>query len=214
MRPGRRLPARFFARPALDVAPELLGCWLVRTLPDGERLAARIVEVEAYLGDGSDPSSHAHPGPTARNRSMFGPPGRLYAYLSYGIHTCINVVCDAEGVGAAVLLRAAEPLVGEATMRVHRGLGASADRRRVAGGPGCLARALGLGLEHDGLALDGAALGLHRPPAGTPAPRVVAGPRIGITRAVDLPYRFHVAGDRFVSGPARARARGARSARV
>jgi len=216
MRLGRRLPERFFARPALEVAPDLLGCLLVRSAPDGTRLVGRLVEVEAYLVDGTDASSHAHPGPTARNRSMFGPPGRLYAYLSYGIHTCVNVVCDRAGVGAAVLLRAVEPIAGEARMRDHRGLDVRGDRRLVASGPGRLAQAFALTLADDGLRLGGPALSIHRPAAGTPAPRIVAGPRIGITRAASLPYRFHVADDPFVSvraagrGPARSRVGGGR----
>ncbi len=146
MRPGPRLPNRFFARSPVEVSPELLGCWLSRTLHDGTRLLGRIVEVEAYLGDGSDPSSHAHPGPTPRNRSMFGPPGRLYAYLSYGVHVCANVVCEPAGSGAAILLRAVEPIGGEPTMRRLRGLADDADRRLVASGPGRLAQAFGLAL--------------------------------------------------------------------
>lgn len=214
MRAGRKLTERFFVRAAVDVAPELLGCLLVRTLSDGTRLAGRIVEVEAYLGDGTDPSSHAHPGPTPRNRSMFGPPGRLYAYLSYGIHTCVNIVCEREGVGAAVLLRAVEPLAGAEAMRAHRSLSAGANPRLLAAGPGRLAQAFALGLEHDGLPLDGRALAVHRAPADATPPRIVAGPRIGISRAVDLPYRFHVADSPFVSGPARRRRDTARSPRV
>jgi len=206
MRPGRRLPARFFARSPVEIAPELLGCWLVRTVADGTRLVGRLVEVEAYTGDGSDPASHAHPGPTARNRSMFGPPGRLYAYLSYGIHTCVNVVCEPAGVGAGILLRAAEPLAGEARMRALRGLDTRADARLVASGPGRLAQAFALGLADDGRPLDGTELALHRPPAGSPTPRIVAGPRVGIRRAAELPWRFHVADSRCVSGPARVRA--------
>lgn len=173
----------------------------MRTLQDGTQLVAEIVEVEAYLGDGTDAASHAHRGPTARNHHMFGPPGRLYAYLSYGIHTCVNVVCERDGVAAAVLLRAAEPLDGEDAMRRHRGLAANTDRRLLTSGPGRLAQALALTLEHDGIRLGGPSLALHRPRTGSAPPNVVAGPRIGISRAVDLPYRFHIAGNRFVSGP-------------
>ena len=106
MRLGPLLPAAFFARPSPQVARDLLGLCLVHRLADGALLIGRIVEVEAYLGDGSDPASHAHRGPTPRNRSMFGPPGRLYAYRSYGLHTCVNVVCEPHGRGSAVLLRA------------------------------------------------------------------------------------------------------------
>ena len=125
----RPLPRRFFARPTLDVARDLLGAHLVRRV-GGERLVTRIVEVEAYLGDGSDPGSHCHRGLTPRNRAMFGPPGRLYVYRSYGIHTCVNVVCEEEGVAGAVLLRAAEPLMGVDRMRRNRGLGAGGPVRR------------------------------------------------------------------------------------
>lgn len=181
----------FYARDARAVAADLIGCRLVHRLPDGERLVLRLVEVEAYLGDGSDPASHAHRGPTARNRSMFGPPGRLYAYLSHGIHTCVNVVCDAEGIGAAVLLRAGEPLGGEARMRRHRGPAAQrGGRRSIASGPGRLAAALGLGLADDGRSLLRGALTILPRQPDRPANPPATGPRIGITRAADLPYRY------------------------
>ena len=181
----------FYARDARAVAADLIGCRLVHRLPDGERLVLRLVEVEAYLGDGSDPASHAHRGPTARSRSMFGPPGRLYAYLSHGIHVCVNVVCDAEGIGAAVLLRAGEPICGEERMRLQRG--ATARRgggRAVASGPGRLAAALGLGLADDGRSLLRGALTILPREPGVPAARLATGPRVGITKAADLPYRF------------------------
>lgn len=204
MRPGRRLPARFFLRSPVEVAPELLGCLLVHTPPDGDRLVGRIVEVEAYLGDGTDPSAHCHAGPTPRNRSLFGPPGRLYAYRSYGIHTCVNVVCRPSGIGAGILLRAAEPIEGEAAMRRHRGLAADAPRTSIASGPGRLAQAFAIGLEQDGEAFDGQRLAIHRAPRGAEPGRVIAGPRIGIRRAMALPYRFHLADDPYVSGSRRA----------
>ena len=110
METGPRLQRAFFDRPPTRVAADLIGTCLFRRLASGARLGGRIVEVEAYLGDGTDPAAHSHTGPTPRNRTMFGPPGRLYAYRSYGIHTCINVVCDAPGTGAAVLIRALEPV--------------------------------------------------------------------------------------------------------
>ncbi len=122
VRLGPVLTRAFFDRPCLEVAPELVGVQLVRKLPDGTRLVGRIVEVEAYLGDGSDPGSHSHRGQTPRNRSMFGPPARLYAYRIYGVHTCLNVVVEPAGIGAAILLRALEPLEGIETMQRHRGL--------------------------------------------------------------------------------------------
>lgn len=199
MRLGRRLPLSFFARPCLAVARDLVGCVLVHETPSGERLAGRLVEVEAYLGDGSDPASHAHVGMTERNRSMFGPPGHLYAYRSYGIHTCINVVCEAEGIAGAVLLRAAEPWLGVARMRRNRGLAAGGAGPEVASGPGRLAQAFGLGLEHDGTSLIGGALRLHRPPHGAVPTTVATGPRVGISKAAGHPYRFYVADDPWVS---------------
>ena len=209
---GRKLTRAFYARSARRVARDLVGCVLVRRLEGGQTLAARILEVEAYLGDGSDPSSHAHSGPTARNQSMFGPPGRLYAYKSYGIHTCANVVCEAKGIGAAVLLRAAEPLLGVDVMRAHRGIDASAGGRSIASGPGRLAQALGLGVEDDGLSILGRDFGIYRSGEQEPPVTVRAGPRIGISKATDLPYRYFVPGHPLVSGPRGATA-GKRSSR-
>ena len=112
MPPGPRLLRSFFDRSSPRVGRELVGCYLTRRIEGGPRLVGRIVEVEAYVGDGSDPGAHTHNGPTPRNRVMFGPPGRLYVYRSYGIHICANVVCEAEGRGAAVLFRAVEPVAG------------------------------------------------------------------------------------------------------
>jgi len=199
------LAQAFYARDARAVAADLIGCRLVHRLPDGERLVLRLVEVEAYLGDGSDPASHAHRGPTARNRSMFGPPGRLYAYRSYGIHTCVNVVCGPTGEGAAVLLRSGEPLCGGARMAAHRGLEVATDGaareagRRVASGPGRLARALALDLAHDGQSLLRGPLAILPPAAGERRPQLGTGPRVGITKAADLPYRFFDAASDCVS---------------
>ena len=185
---GPPLRRSFYARDARDVGPALIGCRLVHRLPDGERLIVRLTEVEAYLGDGSDPASHAHPGPTPRNRTMFGPAGRLYAYRSYGIHTCVNVVCEVEGRAAAVLLRAAEPLAGLEAMRRRRGLPEEARRTQLTVGPGRLGQALGLSLADDGRSLLGGVLTLHAPEGD--AVCVAAGPRVGITKAADLPYRY------------------------
>src|SRR5690606_4521668 len=190
----------FYARDARLVAADLVGCRLVHRLPAGERLVLRLVAVEACLGDGSDPASHAHRGPTARNGSMFGPPGRLYAYLSHGIHVCANVVCDAEGIGAAVLLRAGEPVCGEARMRRHRGpVAQRGGRRVVASGPGRLAAALGLGLGDDGRSLLRGPLVILPRAEGEHALRIAAGPRVGITKAAELPYRYCDAGSDCVS---------------
>jgi DNA-3-methyladenine glycosylase len=187
---GRPHTQRFYARDSRAVAPELIGCRLVHRLSNGERLVVRITEVEAYLGDGTDPASHAHPGPTKRNQTMFGPPARLYAYRSYGIHTCVNVVCQTPGWAAAVLLRAGEPLEGQATMRRHRGLSSNAKSALISVGPGRLAQALGLRLEDDGRSLLRGSLTLHSPDANAGPIRVERGPRVGITKAADLPYRF------------------------
>jgi len=189
----------FYARDCRVVAAELIGCRLVRRLDSGERLVVRLVEVEAYLGDGSDPASHAHGGPTPRNETMFGPPGRLYAYRSYGIHTCVNIVCGVTGKATAVLLRAAEPIDGLARMRALRGLPSDARRELIARGPGRLAQALGLELDDDGQSLLRPPLTLHAPTPGANRAKVERGPRVGITKAAALPYRFFEADSSWVS---------------
>ncbi|HLB03523.1 MAG TPA: DNA-3-methyladenine glycosylase [Gaiellaceae bacterium] len=180
------LSRAFFARSVHDVAPELIGCTL---LVDG--VGGRIVEVEAY--DHEDPASHGYAGLTERNRSMFGPPGFAYVYRSYGAHWCLNVVCESEGVAAAVLIRALEPTRGIEAMRARRGV---EDLRLLCSGPGRLCQALTVTREHDGLALD-------EPPfevlARDGATQVVTGPRVGITRAADLPWRYGLAGSKYVS---------------
>ena len=186
----RTLGSEFFARSVHDVAPDLIG---VTLLVDG--VGGRIVEVEAY--DHADPASHGFRGRTDRNASMFGPPGHAYVYRSYGIHWCLNLVCEEVGVANAVLLRALEPTRGLEQMRARRGL---EDERLLCSGPGRLCQALGVTREHDGLALD-------RPPfellAGDSPVDVVNGPRIGITRAAELPWRYAEAGSRFLSRPLR-----------
>ena len=187
---GTPLRQAFYARDSRLVAAELIGCRLVRRLATGERLVIRLVEVEAYIGDGSDAASHAHRGPTPRNRTMFGPAGRLYSYRSYGIHTCVNVVCDVPGSAGAVLLRAAEPLEGFMRMRNLRGLPSDARNELIARGPGRLAQALGLELDDDGQSLLRPPLTLHAPAAGSAGIQVQRGPRVGITKAAALPYRF------------------------
>ena len=191
------------------MAPELLGRILVRRLPDGTRLAGRIVETEAY--EPGDPASHGFRGPTPRNASMFGPPGRLYVYFTYGHHWMMNVVTRSEGEGSAVLLRALEPLEGLPAMAASRGRG---DPRDLCSGPGKLAQALGVDRIHDGEDLvRGQAVWLE---AGAPIPRerVAAGGRVGVSVGADAPWRFVVAGDPFVSkgrvGPPRPTARPAR----
>jgi DNA-3-methyladenine glycosylase len=154
----------------------------------------RIVEVEAYAV--GDPASHGYKGRTPSREAMFGPPGHAYVYRSYGVHWCLNVVCGEEGSPQAVLIRALEPEAGAETMAARRGL---ADSRLLCSGPGRLTQALGLTGAHDGLALD-------RPPfellARNGAVEVVAGPRIGLTVAVDEPWRYVLSGSRFLSRPA------------
>lgn len=176
----------FFARSVHDVAPALIGCTL---LVDG--VGGRIVEVEAYAPD--DPASHGFRGQTPRNRAMFGPGGHAYVYRSYGIHWCLNLVCAQEGVAEAVLLRALEPTSELEAMRARRGLEAE---RLLCSGPGRLCQALGVTRVHDGLPLD-------HPPfellAADGPVEVVRGPRVGITRAVEHPWRYGLAGSRYVS---------------
>lgn len=195
----RALPARFYARPAEVVARELLGCVLVSTA-GAERTAGRIVETEAYIGP-HDPASHAAEriGRTARNDAMFGPAGIAYIYRIYGMHWCLNAVTGARGFPAAVLIRALEPLAGLDVMRRRRHLAtrALADRE-LGSGPGRLAAALSLDGTLDGHRLQYAPLWIERGPA-VPDPDVVAGHRVGITRAAEWPLRFHVAGSTWVS---------------
>jgi len=182
----------FFARSVHEVAPDLIG---VTLLVDG--VGGRIVEVEAYERD--DPASHGHRGRTARNAVMFGPPGHAYVYRSYGIHWCLNLVCREEGVPEAVLLRALEPTSGLGLQRRRRGV---EDVRRLCSGPGKLCQALGVTGEHDGLALDVPPFELVEREG---APEIVTAPRVGITRATELRWRYLEAGSPFVSrGPQRA----------
>jgi DNA-3-methyladenine glycosylase len=184
--PPQPLGREFFARSVHDVAPDLIGSSL---LVDG--VGGVIVEVEAY--DREDPASHGFRGQTARNRSMFGPPGQAYVYRSYGIHWCLNFVCEEEGTAAAVLIRALHPTDGLDRMRARRG---ADDLRLLCSGPGKLCQALGVTGGHDGLPLD-------RPPfelLGTrTAAEVVTGPRIGISTATDRPWRYGLVGSPFLS---------------
>ena len=184
---GKPLKRSFFNRSVHDVAPDLIGATL---LVDG--IGGIIVEVEAYHH--TDPAAHSFNGPTPRNMVMFGPPGFSYVYRSYGIHWCANFVCEAEGSASAVLLRALEPATGVEAMRARRGL---ADPRALCSGPGKLCQALAVTRAHDGLALDRAPFAL----APGAAAGVAAGPRIGISRAADLAWRFGEAGSRFLSRP-------------
>ena len=183
---GERLGREFFARSVHEVAPELLGATL---LVDG--VGGAIVEVEAY--DQEDPASHGYRGPTERNASMFGPPGHAYVYRSYGIHWCLNLVCEEDGVASAVLVRAVEPTFGVERMRARRRVD---DERLLCSGPGRLCRALGVTREHDGLPLDEPPFALR---GREQEPEIAAAARIGITAAADRPWRYVVKGSRFAS---------------
>jgi len=185
--PRRLRPADFMVD-APVMAQRLIGCVV---LVDG--VGGRIVETEAY--DREDPASHSHAGPTPRNQAMFGPPGRAYVSRSYGIHWCINFVCREEGHGAGVLIRAIEPLEGIATMRERRGLH---DLRLLCSGPGRVGQALAIVHAMNGHRLD------QRPfevLAAQEPHELLVGPRIGISKAADVPWRFGLAGSKFVSRP-------------
>jgi DNA-3-methyladenine glycosylase len=183
---GRPLKRSFFDRPVLEVAPDLIGATL---LVNG--VGGIIVEVEAYHQ--SEPAAHSYRGPTPRNMVMFGPPGFTYVYRSYGIHWCVNFVCEKAGSASAVLIRALEPTHGLAQMRERRGVD---DERALCSGPGKLCEALGITIKHSGLPLDRPPITLH---ARTGKADVVSGVRIGLTKAIDLPWRYGLKGSRFVS---------------
>jgi len=180
----------FFARSVHEVAPDLIG---VTLLVDG--VGGRIVEVEAY--DQEDPASHGFRGPTPRTTAMFGPPGHAYVYRSYGIHWCLNLVCDRPGRAEAVLVRALEPTHRLDLMRARRSVQAE---RALCSGPGKLCQALGVTIAHDGLPLD-------EPPfellAREGTPSIATGPRIGITRAAELSWRYGLGGSPYLSRPLR-----------
>jgi DNA-3-methyladenine glycosylase len=184
------LTREFFTRSVHEVARELIG---VELLVDG--VGGRVVETEAY--DHEDPAAHGYRGRTERNASMFGPPGHAYVYRSYGIHWCVNFVCEGEGVAAAVLIRALEPTRRLDEMRRRRGLD---DERLLCAGPGRLCEALAITREHDGLPLDRPPFALEE---AADEPPIVVGPRIGLSRAVEQPWRYGLAGSRFLSRPLR-----------
>jgi DNA-3-methyladenine glycosylase len=178
----------FYDRPVVEVAPDLLGC-VVR---HGDT-AGVIVETEAYHE--IEPACHAFVGLTARTAPLFGPPGRAYVYRSYGIHALLNAVCEPEGVGAAVLIRALEPLEGLEHMRARRGVD------DLCSGPGKLTQALGVTLAHNTTDLAAGPVTIEAPPPGFQDVEIVVGTRIGITKAAELPWRFSVKGSRSVSRP-------------
>jgi DNA-3-methyladenine glycosylase len=193
---AQRALARLLRRSTPEVAVSLIGWRLALDTPSGERLEGRIVETEAYLADG-DGASHSASSPTSRNRAMFLGPGHVYVYLIYGMHHCLNVVTARAGVGEAVLLRALEPLAGLDEMRAARGVRVA--ERDLCRGPGRLCQAFGLTREHDGQTLWTGPLRLLPPRRGSPRLERLAGPRVGITKSVDLPLRFRVAGSRWTT---------------
>jgi DNA-3-methyladenine glycosylase len=185
---GKPLKRAFFVRSVHEVAPELIGATL---LVNG--VGGIIVEVEAYHH--TEPAAHSYRGPTPRNLVMFGPAGFAYVYRSYGIHWCVNLVCEKEGSASAVLIRALEPTHGIPAMRRRRRL---QDERALCSGPGKLTEALGITAAHDGLALDTPPIALH---ARAKRMEIVTGVRIGITKAMELPWRYGLKGSKFLSKP-------------
>jgi DNA-3-methyladenine glycosylase len=193
-----RLGRDFYARSVHDVARELMGCTVRHA-----GTAGRIVETESYHMD--EPACHAYAGVTSRTQTLFGPPAHAYVYFSYGVHSLLNAVCEEEGVGAAVLIRALEPVDGLELMRARRGL----ERvEELCSGPGKLTQALGVGLAHNGSSLVDGPIELHARDPRAAVPRIVMGERIGITKAADLPWRFCDADSRHVSRPWPAAMRG------
>ena len=185
---GKPLKRAFFARSVHEVAPDLIG---VTLLVNG--VGGIIVELEAYHH--TEAAAHSFRGPTPRNLVMFGPPGVAYVYRSYGIHWCVNFVCEKEGSASAVLIRALQPTHGVPAMRRRRGLH---DERLLCSGPGKLTEALGITDQHNGLPLDVPPIALHARPK---KPDIVTGLRIGITKAVELPWRYGLKGSKFLSKP-------------
>lgn len=185
------MKAAFYDRPVVEVAQELIGC----VVEHGES-AGVIVETEAYHD--SEPACHAFVGLTPRTATLFGEPGRAYVYRSYGIHALLNAVCEPVGVGAAVLIRALEPVAGISAMQRRRGL---QDTRNLCAGPGKLTQALGIELHHNGLDLATGPVRITPRPAAWRDVEVAVDRRIGITKAVELPWRFCAAGSRYLSRP-------------
>jgi DNA-3-methyladenine glycosylase len=192
----RALPADFYARPVLEVAPDLIGCTV-----EHQGCSGVIVETEAYHQ--SEPACHAYAGLTPRTEVLFERAGLAYVYRSYGIHALLNAVCDQEGVGAAVLIRALAPLEGIEQMRVRRGFvgGLPARDGDLCSGPGKLTQALGIWLDENGTSLTRGPVRIRARAPQWQEPEIAVGIRIGITHAVELPWRFAAAGDRNVSRP-------------
>jgi DNA-3-methyladenine glycosylase len=187
--------AEFYDRPVLEVAPALIGCVVTYAGCSGV-----IVETEAYHD--SEPACHAFVGLTPRTATLFGPPGVAYVYRSYGVHAMLNAVCEHEGVGAAVLIRALEPVSGIETMADRRGVD-PARVRDLCSGPGKLTQALGIELALNGSSLTAGPIVISERPAGWSEPPITVGRRIGLTKAIELPWRYTVTGSRFLSAPPR-----------
>jgi DNA-3-methyladenine glycosylase len=187
---GMKTPSRFIN---FHASSEIVAQRLIGALVTVDGVGGRIVETEAY--DREDPASHSYAGPTPRNAAMFGPPAHAYVYRSYGIHWCLNFVCREAGHGAGVLIRAIEPLTGIEHMRERRGI---EPLKLLCSGPGRVTQALGVTHQHNGLSLLDAPFHIEPP---DDAIEIVSGPRIGITKAMDVPWRFGLAGSRFVSKP-------------
>lgn len=194
VRRAATLPVTFFRRPAEVVAADLVGMVVISSV-GGKITEGRIVETEAYLGY-DDPASHGYlHRRNSRNLALFGPAGSWYVYLSYGMHWCANLVCQRSGLASAVLLRALEPMVGLETMRRRRG---PVSDRELCSGPGKLCQALGISRELDGARMGRSLVAVRRPSASEEA-RIAVSPRIGISKAVDWPLRFHLAGSPWTS---------------
>jgi DNA-3-methyladenine glycosylase len=187
-----RLPQSFYLQDTVTVARGLLGCVLAHDSADGPT-SGRIVETEAYLT--ADEAAHSFRGPTPRNAVMFGPAGFAYVYFIYGVHYCVNAVTQPEGLGEAVLIRALEPLEGIPLMAARRG---TSDLRKLCSGPGKLTQALGIGAAQNGLPLFSGPLSIFAP-AATPDTEIIATTRVGITRAADLPLRFYLSDNQYIS---------------
>jgi DNA-3-methyladenine glycosylase len=190
------LPSEFYDRPVLEVASDLIGCVVAHGSTEGV-----IVETEAYHD--SEPACHAFAGLTARTATLFGPPGHAYVYRSYGVHALLNAVCENEGVGAAVLIRALAPVAGIAQMRRRRCANGNGRPREhdLCSGPGKLTQALGIRLSHNGGDLSAGPVTIGPRAEGWAKPATTVGTRVGITKAAELPWRFCAAGNRHVSRP-------------
>jgi DNA-3-methyladenine glycosylase len=209
------LPAEFYDRPVVEVAKDLIGCTVSFSAPGRSPIGGVIVETEAYHE--REPACHAYAGLTPRTRTLFGAPGRAYVYRSYGVHALLNAVCEPEGVGAAVLIRALEPLSGIEEMRARReangahvratrtskgrSAGGSLGDAELCSGPGRLTQALGIWLSENGGDLSSGPVTIEPRGGDWVEPAVAVGARVGITKAVELPWRFCVAGNRHVSSP-------------